>query len=137
MKMITTSINRLNRHAALLAAGLLTVAMPAYAELPFPTATAERRDAPLERLLDGTVEAVNQATMSAQTAGRIAEVFYDVDDFVEPGQPVVRFSDVEQQAALRQANAALSEANALSSEASDHFERVAGLFASGSRIQTR
>jgi RND family efflux transporter MFP subunit len=135
MKTMTTSIIRMNRHATVLAAGLLITAMPAYAELPFATATVERRDAPLERLLDGTVEAVNQATMSAQTSGRVAEVFYDVDDFVEPGQPVVRFSDVEQQAALRQANAALAEANALSSEASDHFERVAGLFESGSASQ--
>jgi RND family efflux transporter MFP subunit len=105
------------------------------AELPFPTATVEYAEAPLERVLDGTVEAVNQATMSAQTSGRIAEVFYDVDDFVEPGAAIVRFSDVEQQAALRQANAALAEANALSSEASDHFTRVAGLFESGSASQ--
>ena len=105
------------------------------AELPFPTTTVELREAPLERILDGTVEAVNQATMSAQTSGRVAEVFFDVDDFVEPGQAVVRFSDVEQQAALRQAEAALAEANALSNEASDHFVRVAGLFESGSASQ--
>ena len=45
--------------------------------LPFETATAEMARAPLERVYDGTVEAVNQATMSAQTAGRIAEVFFD------------------------------------------------------------
>ncbi len=30
--------------------------------------------APAEMLLDGVVEAVNQATLSAQTAGRVAEV---------------------------------------------------------------
>ena len=70
--------------------------------LPFETAVAEMARAPLERVYDGTVEAVNQATMSAQTAGRIAEVFFDVDDYVEPGEPIVRFTDVEQQSALRQ-----------------------------------
>ena len=68
-------------------------------DLPFDTATAELAEAPLERLFDGTVEAVNQATMSAQTSGRIAEVFYDVDDYVAAGSAIVRFTDVEQQAA--------------------------------------
>ena len=62
-------------------------------------------------LLDGTVEAVNQATMSAQTAGRIAEVFFDVDDYVQAGEPIVRFTDIEQQSALRQAQAAMREAD--------------------------
>jgi RND family efflux transporter MFP subunit len=113
--------------------GLLLVAMTARADdLPFTTTTVQVDTTPLERLLDGTVEAVNQATMSAQTAGRVAEVFYDVDDYVEPGAPIVRFSDVEQQSALQQANAALAEAMAISKQAGDTFTRVAGLFESGS-----
>ena len=101
-------------------------------DLPFPTATVEFTQAPLERLLDGTVEAVNKATMSAQTSGRVAEVFYDVDDYVEPGAPIVRFSDVEQQSALQQANAGLAEAAARGSQANDDFARVSRLFESGS-----
>ena len=102
------------------------------AELPFETAQAEIDKAPLERLLDGTVEAVNRATMSAQTSGRIAEVFYDVDDYVEPGDAIVRFTNVEQQSAQRQAEAALAEATARQKQAEEDFERVAGLFESGS-----
>jgi RND family efflux transporter MFP subunit len=101
-------------------------------DLPFDTATAELAEAPLERLFDGTVEAVNQATMSAQTSGRIAEVFYDVDDYVAAGSAIVRFTDLEQQAALRQANAALAEAVARSNQAAEEFSRVSGLFESGS-----
>ena len=100
--------------------------------LPFETATAETARAPLERVYDGTVEAVNQATMSAQTAGRIAEVFFDVDDYVEPGEPIVRFTDVEQQSALRQAKAALEEALARQKQAESEFSRAEGLFESGS-----
>lgn len=100
-------------------------------ELPFTTATVQLDEAPIERLFDGTVEAVNQATMSAQTAGRVAEVFYDVDDYVEPGAAIVRFSDVEQQSALRQANAALAEALARSKQAEEDFTRVSGLFETG------
>jgi len=83
---------------------------------------------PRERLLDGTVEAVNQATMSAQTAGRIAEVFFDVDDYVKSGEPIVRFTDVEQQSALRRAQAALAEARARQNQADEEFRRVTGLF---------
>lgn len=101
-------------------------------ELPFETATATVAEAPLERLFDGTVEAVNQATVSAQTAGRIAEVFYDVDDYVQPGQPIVRFTNVEQQSALRQANAALTEARAQQNQAEEEFRRASGLFESDS-----
>jgi len=100
--------------------------------LPFETAVAEMARAPLERVYDGTVEAVNQATMSAQTAGRIAEVFFDVDDYVEPGEPIVRFTDVEQQSALRQAKAALEEALARQKQADAEFRRAEGLFESGS-----
>lgn len=101
-------------------------------ELPFTTATVELDEAPLERLFNGTVEAVNQATMSAQTAGRIAEVFYDVDDYVQPGEPIVRFTDVEQQSALQQATAALAEAVARNNQAQEEFARVSDLFDSGS-----
>jgi RND family efflux transporter MFP subunit len=116
------------------AAVLVMVASYASAaeELPFETATAEMARAPLERVYDGTVEAVNQATMSAQTAGRIAEVFFDVDDYVEPGEPIVRFTDVEQQSALQQAKATLEEALARQKQAEAEFQRAEGLLESGS-----
>lgn len=103
--------------------------------LPFETAVVETAQAPLERIYDGTVEATNKATMSAQTSGRIAEVFFDVDDYVEPGQPIVRFTNVEQQSALRQAQAALTEALALEKQAAAEFQRAEGLFQSGSSSQ--
>lgn len=112
---------------------IAALALPIHAgELPFDTTVVITDEAPLERVLDGTVEAVNQATMSAQTSGRIAEIYYDVDDYVEPGNPIVRFTDVEQQSALRQAKASLTEAEARQTQANEEFERVSGLFESGS-----
>lgn len=129
--MISNRLPSLPRRSAaclLLAAAFSSQA----ADLPFATAVVENASTPRERLLDGTVEAVNQATMSAQTAGRIAEVFYDVDDYVQPGDPIVRFTDVEQQSALRQAQAALAEAIARDNQAEEEFRRVSGLFESGS-----
>lgn len=117
----------------ILAVTLLAISATAgSADLPFATASVELDETPRERLLDGTVEAVNQATMSAQTAGRIAEVFFDVDDYVEPGQPIVRFTNVEQESALRQAQAALAEAEARANQANEEFRRVSGLFDTGS-----
>lgn len=106
----------------------------AYAQsnLPFDTTTAAMAQAPRERVFDGTVEAVNRATMSAQTSGRIAEVYFDVDDYVEAGEAIVRFTNTEQQAALASAEAALSEAIARQKQADEDFRRVEGLFNSGS-----
>lgn len=87
---------------------------------------------PKERLFDGTIEAVNQSTVSAQTSGRIAEIFYDVDDQVEAGSPLIRFTDVEQKSALRQAEAQLKEARARKNEADEEFQRASDLYKKGS-----
>jgi RND family efflux transporter MFP subunit len=105
------------------------------AEPPLAAAAAVIESAPLERAYDGTVEAVNQATVSAQTSGRIAEIFYDVDDYVEAGAAIIRFTDVEQRAALRQAQAALDEAEALRREAEEEFRRTTLLFERGASTQ--
>ena len=111
---------------------LLTAAgIQADETLPFETAAVESAQAPLERIYDGTVEAVHQATMSAQTSGRIAEVFFDVDDYVEAGEAIVRFTDTEQQSALRGADAALAEALARQTQAEEDYRRIAGLLESG------
>jgi RND family efflux transporter MFP subunit len=84
--------------------------------------------APRERIWDGTVEATNQATVSAQTSGRVAQIFYDVDDFVEAGSEIMRFTDTEQVAALRQAQAAAAEAQARFDAADSEFQRVESMF---------
>jgi len=101
------------------------------AELPFETADVESAQAPLERVYDGIVEAVHQATMSAQTSGRIADVFFDVDDYVESGEVIVRFTDAEQQTVLRGAEAALAEALARQTQTEEDYRRIAGLLESG------
>ncbi|MDH3750061.1 MAG: efflux RND transporter periplasmic adaptor subunit [Gammaproteobacteria bacterium] len=95
------------------------------------TAAVVREVARLERLYDGTVEAVNQGTVSAQTTGRIAEVLYDVNDYVKAGAPIVRFTDVEQQAVLGQAEASLKEATARQLEARQEYRRASDLYVSG------
>ncbi|HET7202544.1 MAG TPA: efflux RND transporter periplasmic adaptor subunit [Steroidobacteraceae bacterium] len=86
------------------------------------------RAAPAELLLDGVVEAVNQATLSAQTAGRVAEVYVDVDDEVREGQLLMKLRATEQVAGLGQAQAALAAANARDAQARAQFDRIRDMY---------
>jgi RND family efflux transporter MFP subunit len=106
-------------------------------EVPFATLTVAYETAPRERVWDGTVEAVNQATVSAQTSGRVAEILYDVDDFVEAGAPIMRFTDTEQRAALASARGALQEAQARAAEAENEFTRIKTMFDNGTVARAR
>ncbi len=111
--------------------GLLLLPFAAQAELPFDTATAERQTIAQERILDGRVEAVQRSTISAQTTGRIREIYVDVDDFVEADELLVRVSDTEQQARVSQAEGDLAEARARFNEARSEFERIRDVFDRG------
>lgn len=92
------------------------------------TMTLEIETTPVERLLDGTVEAVNQATVSAQTAGRVDEVLFDVNDNVAAGAVIVRLHSTEQGASLSQAQAAYREAAARESEAQTRYQRISDMY---------
>lgn len=83
----------------------------------------------LERHLDGTIEAVNQGTVAAQTSGRVEAIFYDVNDLVPAGAVIVRLRATEQRAGLLQAEAALREASARETEAQAHHRRVSDMYA--------
>jgi RND family efflux transporter MFP subunit len=107
-------------------------AAPGVAAVPFETVIATLEDAARERVWDGRVEAVNQATVSAQTSGRIAELPFDVNDYVEAGAVLMRFTDTEQKAALAQAEAALQEATARLAEANQEFERFSKMIENNS-----
>jgi RND family efflux transporter MFP subunit len=116
---------------------VLVVTESGSADIPLETATASYRLAPRERVWDGTIEAVNQATVSSQTSGRVAEIVYDVDDFVEAGAIIMRFTDTEQRAALASARAALQEALARFSEAESEYQRISAMFENGTVARAR
>jgi RND family efflux transporter MFP subunit len=80
---------------------------------------------------------VNQATVSAQTSGRIAELPFDVNDFVDKGKVIMRFTDTEQRAALTRARANFQEGQARFNEAEQEFERVSSMFDNGTVSQAR
>ncbi len=95
---------------------------------PLASAAVEPAKTPLERYVDGTIEAVNQATVSAQTSGRVVEILYDVNDVVPAGAVIVRLKGTEQRASLQAAQATLTEARARSVEAETSYQRIAELF---------
>jgi RND family efflux transporter MFP subunit len=90
--------------------------------------TVEAADVPRVYRLDGVIEAVHKTTVSAQTSGEVEEVFFDVDDFVEKGEVIVRLNDKQPAARLKQAEAELKEAGARLKEATDEHARVKGVF---------
>jgi len=49
---------------------------------------------PLERQLDGKIEAVNQGTVAAQTSGRVAEVKGETDRLLVPTRALVERGEV-------------------------------------------
>lgn len=120
--------------AALLATACSKEAPPAAAAAPFvpdPTvfqtvATETVRDT---IALDGTLEATNKATLTAQTSGRVVKIHYDVDDYVPAGAVVMELAASEQGARAARAGAGLAEAQAALREAETNYQRAGQLVA--------
>ncbi len=87
------------------------------------TVISARVSMPLQYRVDGVVEARQQATLSAEVAGKIESVNFDVDDFVEKGEVILRIRDLEYRAQQQKAQAALDEANANLQDMQLEFER--------------
>jgi RND family efflux transporter MFP subunit len=114
--------------ALLLACGGKPPAPPPLQGPALASAVVQSVRAPLERSVDGTIEAVNQATVSAQTSGRVAEILYDVNDVVPAGAVIIRLKGTEQRAGLQGAQASLNEARARSAEAQTNFQRISDMY---------
>lgn len=100
--------------------------------VPMPASlVVNTEDAPQEQIWDGTVEAVNSAILSAQTVARVKELPYDVNDVVEEGAVVVRFSDVEQRSSKRAAQAQIDSAKATYDNAEVNYQRYAAILLKG------
>ncbi|NCT69015.1 MAG: efflux RND transporter periplasmic adaptor subunit [Rhodanobacteraceae bacterium] len=104
-------------------------AAPAAAAPTLATLVVNAEPARAERIWDGVIEAVNQATLSAQTAGRVLELPFDVDDYVKAGEVVVRFTDVEQLSARRRGQADVNSAEAAYRNAEADYQRIAEIYA--------
>jgi RND family efflux transporter MFP subunit len=79
------------------------------------------------RAWDGVVQAVNQASLSAQTSGRVASIAVDVNDHVAQGAVLLRLTAVEQSAAASTARAQQRATAALATEAEARYKRATEL----------
>jgi len=117
--------------AALLLAACTPEQAPSAAVAPLPglaTAVIHVQPVATETLFDGEVEALQQATVTAQTSGRVEEMPFDVGDRVEKGQVIVRLRATEQDALAASAAATTREAQARLTEAQLAFERTQKLY---------
>lgn len=92
-------------------------------------AVVEQQMKPEIFVTDAVIEAVHQATLAAETTGRIKQILFDVDDVVTKGDVLLRFTDREQQANLARAEAAVKEAAARLTQARSVHERTKSVFA--------
>jgi len=106
----------------------LLLSVAAWARPALDVAEARLVETGLEVRLDGTIEAVNRATVQAQTGGEIVEILFDVDDYVERGAVLLRMKDTEQRARVRRAEAALAEAEARLRQAESEHARIRGIY---------
>lgn len=98
------------------------------ASIPFSTSQVKNVLTPTAYTINGVVEAVKKATLSAEVSGRVTEVNFDVGDFVNENDILVRIRDKEYKAQLNSAKATLKEANANYKDAKSEFKRVEGLY---------
>ncbi len=82
-------------------------------------------------VLEGTLQAVQQSTLSAQASGRIAQLQVKAGDRVRAGQVLAVIDDRMTQAGVNQAQAQLAQADAQLANAKAHMARTQDLFAKG------
>jgi RND family efflux transporter MFP subunit len=81
-----------------------------------------------ELVLDGVVEAVNKATMTAEVAGQVVVVNFDVNDYVEKGQILIEIKGKKRKANLSVAKSSFVEAKAVYKHAKGEYHRHVKLF---------
>jgi len=120
--------------AALAAAGLAACGeapapKPAAQGAPLKTAAVELRDVELTTSAEAVLEAVRQSTVSAQIAGRVVDLRFDVGDYVKKGDVIVRIDERSASQALAASEAQVLEAQAALANARANYERSRQLLA--------
>ena len=101
---------------------LLGATAPAWAQPP-NIATVEYREVDTTYAAEAVIEAVRQSTVSAQVAGRIVELNYDVGDYVKKGQVIVRIDQAEARQIVAGSEAQVAQARASYENARIALER--------------
>jgi RND family efflux transporter MFP subunit len=115
--------------AGLAACGKESAPKPAPKGEALKTAAVELRDVELTTSAEAVMEAVRQSTVSAQIAGRIVELRFDVGDYVKKGDVIVRIDERSAARALEASEAQVVEAQAALANARANYERSKQLLA--------
>jgi RND family efflux transporter MFP subunit len=110
------------------ASTLCLPAVQASENQPLETVAVESRTVPREYRLDGLVEAINRATVSAQISGQVQDVYFDVHDQVEKGDLLLKLRDTEYRAGVTRAQAEVQSSAAELKQRKEQYDRVKGLF---------
>lgn len=92
-----------------------------------PTLNVQYRNAGASYTLDGTVQAVKQATVSSQASGRIATLAVKAGDKVRAGQLIATIDDREAQVGVTRSQAQVQQADAELRNAQAQLERTRDL----------
>jgi membrane fusion protein, multidrug efflux system len=102
---------------------------PAQPPVELKSTAAEIREVDLAYTAEAVIEAVHQSTVSAQIAGRIVELRFDVGDYVKKGEVIVRIDERTATQALAASEAQVREADAAARNARVNLERSRQLLA--------
>src|SRR5262245_19822749 len=98
---------------------------------PVRTVTLEKSEAGVPVVLNGHIEALDEAALGFRLSGRMIERKVRVGDRVEAGQVLARLEALNEMNALRAAKADFAAAQAKLVQVSNHFERQETLLAQG------
>lgn len=101
-----------------------TTTLASAADLPFEVYTARYQQYPRHQVFNATIEAIRRSTVSSETSGRISEINFDVDDYVEQGSVLVRITGAATRARLSGLEATVSEAEANYNVALAEYNRI-------------
>lgn len=104
------------------------VSAPLWAADQLATAPVQYREVMQTFKAEGVLEAVHQATVSAQISGRVKEINFDVGDAVKKGQLLLRIDEREAAQALAGSQAQVRQSQASLANARANYERSKQLF---------
>ncbi|XQW86536.1 efflux RND transporter periplasmic adaptor subunit [Thalassotalea piscium] len=102
--------------------------LPWLASAELASITTNLQPMPEQRSFNGRIEAIHQATVSAETRGRIAEINADIGDLITAGTVILTITSTEQRASLTQAEANLAEAKSNLVAETAEYNRIKDLF---------
>ncbi|MBX9849524.1 MAG: efflux RND transporter periplasmic adaptor subunit, partial [Rhodocyclaceae bacterium] len=118
----------MDRASRMLAMMVILIATPVCAVEPLATGVAQMREVAQTYSVESVVEATRQSTVSAQIAGRVKAIYFDVGDRVSKGQVILRIDESEANQALAGSRAQLSQAQSSLNNAKLSYDRARQLF---------